>query len=231
MLYSAHSGDAPAVIANSFSGQAAPITFRACRDADGNTHYFIRNPRPNRNGVCRVFEHEVFPGTEKDIVFVQLRYETVRPGWYTTIKGWKAWPSDDWALIHYQRQSSVLGFVTGADCPPGDDPRYIALGNVTDGMLTGFQKAWDMATRSPEALEKAFARVPTATSWTGDIDKVPSQGLRDILRSSIFERHARVGTITCDEGGCTAWLDRVSIAFDTTPSGIVFKALKAVWRA
>lgn len=230
-LFSAASTDAPALVAASFSGEGKRVAFRTCRDGDGNTHYFIRAPRPNRNGICRVFEHEVFPGTENDSAIVQVLYSGMEPGWEVTIRRWKMWPPDEWTLMHYSRQSAVLGFVTGQACPLGDDPRYIGLENVSDGMLTSFQSKWEAVTRTPTALEEAFAGVPTVTAFSGAIDAQPSARLRENLRRSVFERHRKVESISCHEGGCTAWLDSVSVDFDVTPSGIAFKALKAVWQA
>lgn len=230
-LFSAANAEAPDIIAASFNGEGKRVAFRTCRDGDGNTHYFIREPRPNRNGVCRTFEQEVFAGTPADSVQVRVLYDGMAPHWYFNLKGWKYWPPDEWALLHYARQSAVLGFVTPEACPLGDDPRYINLGNVTDGMLTSFQRAWDTATRTPAALEKAFATVPTVTSFTGAIDAQPSQRLRASLQKAVFERHEKIEGIFCSEGGCTAWLGSVSVSFDATPTGIALRTLNAVWQA
>ena len=231
-LYGAHNTDAPAIIAASFAGEGRRVAFRTCPDGDGNMHYFLREPRPNNNGVCRVFEREVFSGTEKDELFVQVLYDGTARNWYFTMKGWKVWPPDDWTSLHYSRQSAVLGFVTSQDCPPGDDPRYIWLKNVTDGMLKTFQNAWDAARRSPEALVNAFRDVPTEGSkFPGQMDAQPSQALRDRFRSAVIEGHDKLTGISCDDRGCYASLSNQAIGFDVTPSGIVFTKLIALWRA
>ena len=230
-LYSMHSTAAPSIIANSFAGDGKQVAFRTCQDGDGNTHYFIRKPRPNRNGVCRVFEDEVFPGTDADEVFVEVLYDGTASNWYFKLKGWKAWPPDDWTMLHYTRQSSVLGFVGNENCPLGDDARYIWLRNVTDGMLKSFQNAWGAASRSPKALDKVFAVVPTISSFRGTVDPQPSQRLRDNLRRSVFERHDKVVEISCNESGCIANLSGQAIGFDVTAGGIVFTNLRVLFQA
>ena len=231
-LYSARSTNAPAIISSSFGGEGKRLAFRTCRDADGNTHYFIREPRPNRNGVCRVFENEVFPGPSKYGVSVRLLYDGTAPGAYFNMKSWSAWPPDDWTLLHYSRRSSVLGFVTNEDCPIGDDVRYIPLQNVTDGMLKAFQSAWIEATGSPETLDKVFRNVPTLGSeHPGQIDTPPSQKLRDRFRNDIFNGHNTVVEMSCAEDGCSAYLRDQAVGFDFTTSGIVFTKLEQLWIA
>ena len=165
-IYSVHSTGAPSVIAASFAGDGKQVAFRTCQDGDGNSHYFIRKPRPNRNGVCRTFEDEVFPGTDNDKILVDVLYDGSAPNWYFSLKGWKAWPPDDWTLLHYTPRSSVLGLVSDEDCPTGEDARYLSLENVTDGMLKAFQSSWIEATRSSETLDKAFRNVPTVSGAT-----------------------------------------------------------------
>ena len=230
-FYSAHSTDAPSIIANSFAGDGKQVAFRTCQDGDGNIHYFIRKPRPNRNGVCRTFEDEVFPGTDSDRILVDVLYDGSAPNWYFSLNGWKAWPPDDWTLLHYSRQSAILGFVTGGECPAGDDARYIWLGNVTDGMLKAFQEKWNQVSQSPEAFDKAFFAVPTVSSFTGKLDARPSQAMRDRFRDYVFQNHDKPTLISCGDGGCVANFKYQAIGFDFTADGIIFTKLMRIFVA
>jgi hypothetical protein len=228
-IYSVHSTGAPSIIAASFAGDGKQVAFRTCQDGDGNIHYFIRKPRPNRNGVCRTFEDEVFPGTDGDRILVDVLYDGSAPNWYFSLKGWKAWPPDGWTLLHYTPRSSVLGFVSNEDCPTGEDARYLSLANVTDGMLKAFQSTWIEATRSSETLDKAFRNVPTVSGATGKIDPQPSQALRDRLSAAVFVEHDKITAISCDTGGCTAFLTDQAVGFDFAAGGIVITKLIQMW--
>src|ERR1700742_3472474 len=59
---------------DSLLGVAPGVEFRACNDIGRNAHYFIREPRPNRDGVCRVYETEIFPSSPNDMVLYSTGY-------------------------------------------------------------------------------------------------------------------------------------------------------------
>ncbi len=223
-LYKAGDAGAPPLIRDSLTTLGKPVVFRSCRDDDGNTHYFVRASYPKQNNVCRILDQEIFPGSDGDQSMIDTG-----PHNDLTIKGWKAWPPDDWTLMHYTRQSRALGFVTTADCPLGNDPHYIVLDHVTDGMLNAFQKAWTRVTKSPASLAKAFGAVPTASGAEGQIDAKPSQALRDRLQSRNFTFHDKPSWIDCEAKGCTAYFENLAIAFDVGPTGIVFTKLSPLW--
>jgi len=149
-IYREDSKDAPDIIARSFAGEGRRIVFRTCRDYDGNTHYFIRKPRPNRNGVCRIFESEIFPGSETDFIIVDVLYDGMAPNWSFDLKEWKGVPPQAWISMRYTPQSSILGFATTESCPPGEDARYIPVGDVTDGLMTTFPTYWEKITQSQQ---------------------------------------------------------------------------------
>jgi hypothetical protein len=222
-IYSSQDKNTPSIVADSFAKQDRPIVFRTCRDLEQNDHYYFRVTYPKLDGVCRVLDHEVFPGSSNDEYMAPLGSRNI-----FTIKGWKAWPPDEWTLKHYTRAENVLGFVSSGDCPLGNDPRYMLLVNVTDGMLKSFQQTWDRVTASPEVLTKTFSDVPTASGFLGKIDTKPSQALHDRLRDAVFVKHEKLSTIQCRVEGCAAALGSVWVDFDVGPSGIVFTMVRPI---
>jgi hypothetical protein len=229
-LYEADGKGAPGIIARSFTGEVRRIVFRTCEDADGNTHYFIRKPRPNRNGVCRVFESEVFPGSKTDYAMVDTLHDGSAADAYFDMYGWTETAPKAWSKMGYTGQSSVLGFATKDSCPLGDDPRYIRLSNVTDGMLTSFHLYWEKITRSEQALRAAIQNVPTVSGPGEAIDASPSKALRDEFVAAAINGHSRAFEISCDTEGCRAFFSQgPTVAFDAGPDGIILVALEAVW--
>lgn len=221
-LYDSRSADAPALIANSFKGQANVLVFRTCEDMKKNTHYFIRKPRPNRNGICRIVETEVFPATAEDSVFVDVLYDGVAPGWFFTMPGWKSSPPDDWTKLQYHSRGRVFAQRSDGECPPGGDKHYVPIeGVMTDGMLNAFFDLWRDISSSPEAFDRAFANTASVIYAHEDHDALVRS-----LRKDLFEKdHARpvLGTLECIIGnfsGCDAFFDRYEVGFDVTDHGI-----------
>jgi hypothetical protein len=213
-IYGAASRDAPALIARSLAGDGKRFAFRTCTDAEGNTHYFIREPRPNRDGVCRAFQNEIFPGTEQDSWMAQIQYDG--RDMFVDIKGWKSLPPDAWRSRPYYRPSRhvSLGFVSNEACPPGADPRYVPLTNVTDGVLKEFTRLLEEAAASPQAAARIFGppvRIEPP-EFSGDFRWLGASW-------------SRVGAIDCDDAGCIARGPRGGspfISFDTGPGGLRF---------
>jgi len=219
-LYSAESRAAPSTIAASFKGQGKVLVFRTCKDVDGNVHYFMRKPRPNRSGVCRVFEDEVFPGTKKDDVSVEVLYDGTAPNWFFVLRGWNSRPPNKWAKMRYSPQSAVLAQVHDGECPRGDNSDYISISGVTDGTLKSFYHLWGSITASPEVFSKAIADVPLRFN-TGN-------ATRSNLQIAVFEGHQRLASVECygsaadaivNDGGCTAIIDSFGVQFDVTNTG------------
>jgi hypothetical protein len=231
-LYAPGGHSAPGVIARSFAGRGAVLTFRTCQDSDGNTHYFVRKPRPNRNGICRVAEDEVFPGRAGDFVIADVLYDGTAKGWYFDLHGWTFRPPANWRAMDYRARHQSLALVTtsSAICPRTDDAHYIPVSG-TDGMLKAFFKIWRTATASPGSFDRFFAKVPVqAETAFGSPDAVQT---RSFLRDIVFKRHADVATVDCDmqemgsEPGCAALVDIVSILFDVTDHGLIITGIRA----
>lgn len=231
-IYNSQSANTPSLIAHSFRGQGSSVTFRVCTDRDQNTHYFIRKPRPNRNGICRVFEEELFPGNERDMQIVDVLYDGTMPGWYFTMTGWKSWPPTAWAKLHYSPQSQILAQAGDGACPATDDKGYVPVGSMTDGMLHGFFKLWHDVSYSPEAFDKAFANT-TSVAIIGMGFKEDHAALVRELRDDLFEKHSspRPEFLRCDLGnlpGCTAYFDRFDVGFDVGDQGMVLTRIDPV---
>ncbi len=232
-LYTSQTANAPSIVARSFRGQGSIVTFRVCNDADGNTHYFIREPRPNRNDICRIFEQELFPGDEQDLLIVDTLYDGTAPDRSFTMTGWKSWPPEAWAKLHYAPRSEILAQASTRACPSGDDVRYVPVGPMTDGMLNGFFKLWSEVSNSPAAFDKAFAHTIS--------DAVVKMGFPEDnaalvvqLRSSLFDKGASrpvLEYLDCGIGnleGCSAGFDRYVVGFDVSEHGIVITRLDPV---
>jgi hypothetical protein len=231
-LFGAQTPNAPPEIAASFNGHGAQIAFRTCRDADRNIHYFIREHRPNPNGVCRTFEAEVFRGTATDVILVRRLYDGMADNWYFTIKGWTALPPAPWVAKRYPRRTQVLGFISGAECPPGGDARYIPLANVTDGTLKSFQHTWDRISATPEMLRAALEPIPVSrvTGIARFDTEERKRAFKERAISRALSAKQTLQSMICDEGGCAAYLDFATVEFDVGINGIAFKGLRAELR-
>jgi hypothetical protein len=232
-FFNSRTANPPAIVAHSFRGQGSVVTFRICTDVEGNTHYFIRKPRPNRNGICRVFEQELFPGTEQDVQIIDVLYDGTAPGWYFTMPGWKSWPPENWAKLHYDGQSQILAQESEGACPPGDDSRYMPVGTMTDGMLGGFFKLWRKVSSSPEAFDSTFANTTSAAN-TGLGSKEDHAALVQALRDELFTKGRARPTLEffdCGIGslsGCSAYFDEFVIGFDVAEQGLVITRIDSV---
>jgi hypothetical protein len=140
---------------------------------------------------------------------------------YNAEFGRKLSPPDDWLVRGYAPQSSVLGFVTDTPCPPSYDKRYIALTNVTDGMLKGFDALWlkgfdalwHRISTSPEAFDAAISKLPVGAINASS------------FRFDVLQRHAAVWSISCFENnsgntGCSAGIGYHLLDFDVGGRGI-----------
>jgi hypothetical protein len=216
-FYASQSARSPSRIAKSFEGKGALVAFRTCTDADGNTHYFVLEPRPNRNGVCRTYEHELFPGGDQDEAFITLLYDGTAPDWYFMMKGWKSWPPADWNALHYSARSEVFAFVSGEKCPLGSDPRYLPVEHITDGTLKAFESLWLRINSSPKDFTEVFAHV-TIPANQGDVI--------ERFRHAVFDDREQITSISCGDGGCTAYFGDFAVRFDTSISGIEIEGVE-----
>jgi hypothetical protein len=231
-LFNAQSRDAPAAVAAAFAGQGSKLAFRTCRDTDRNIHYFLREPRPNPNGVCRTFEKEVFIGAPSDGAHVRLEYSGTVDNWYFVLRGWTETPPASWSAMRYPARSQVFGFVADGDCPPGDDTRYMALTNVTDGTLKAFLQAWSRVAASPESARAALGGFLVEAHPIPRFNTPERQRqFRERVIAAVSSRKESLAAMSCDTTGCAAQFDSFYAAFDIGPNGIVLTGLAPVLRA
>ncbi len=229
--YNPATADAPAIIAKSFEGPGKQVTFRTCTDVDGNTHYFVRKARPNRNGICRVFEEEIFPGSTTDSVIVDVLYDGMAPHWYFDMQGWKYSPPNSWAKLQYTAKSRILALESSDGCPSGDDKRYIPVGPLTDGMLKSFYGLWHRVSETPASFDEAFAgSVSIGSEALGY--KQDHAELVQRLRADFFDlgrERPRIYELECGGGrldGCSAFMsDNMVIGFDVTEHGLAITTI------
>jgi hypothetical protein len=225
-FYNSRSPNAPAIIKNSFKGQGSVLTFRVCKDADSNTHYFVRKPRPNRNGICRIFEQELFPGTAKDEEIIDTLYDGTAKGWYFVLPGWKSWPPSDWEKLHYFSQSQVLAQQSASLCPGGEDVGYVPVtASMTDGMLNAFYDLWRKISASPAVFDKEFLNTKS-DGYTGLALTENHAALVQALRSELFDKNGTrpsLEFLNCEIGtrpGCSAYFNSIVVGFDVTDTGM-----------
>jgi hypothetical protein len=219
-VYTAQSANAPANVAAVFADKGKVLGVRICKDADGNTHYFLRQPRTLTGDVCRVAEEEVFPATSQDIV---MPASPAIEGGYYSLPGWTWRIPEDWDRLRYQRQNTTLAVVLPASgaCPPPDDKRYIRV-SATDGMLRTFFRKWRAMTASPEVFDAATAAIPQHTVMFPGLDQVQR---RAYLRKLIFGQHEDIESVEC-ENECQALVVVFAFVFDMTDHGLVITEIR-----
>lgn len=230
-IYTPASSNTPAVVAHSFVGRGKEVAFRTCRDEDGNIHYFVRKPRPNRGGVCHVVEDELFPATASEFVIVDVLYGGMNPDWYFDLHGWRHVPPKPWTAMGYRaaHRSLVQVMAENSACPPPGDAGYIAA-TGTDGLIKTFFLRWRAVISSPDSFDRAFASVPELSTF--DSAPVSPDHVRRGLRTAVFDRHEQVTLIMCDEqelgeqGGCYAYVGVFSILFDVTDRGLEIMGIR-----
>lgn len=231
--FSANSPDAPEIIASHFSGDGARLVFRNCRDTDENTHYFVRAPHASQNGVCRIFEEEIFPASPSEQARIEVTYGNMRSRRYAVLKGWTSSIPQGWAALRYPARTQAYGFLTESACPLGDDARYMPLTNVTDEVLMSFQSAWSRIAASRQSLEAAIGKLPAALTGIEHFD-TPERKQR--LRERVIQDVLAGGEIPyeyrCDTGNtCSVFFNDFGLDFIHAPSGIVLTKVYALFQA
>ena len=228
--FNADSRDPPAIIASSFSGEGARLVFRTCEDFGGNMHYYVRAPRPNRNGVCRAVEEEIFPAAPADRIRIPVTYSST--GHYITITGWTRSIPQNWVALHYATRIREYGFGSESACPFGDDPRYAYLANVSDNLLKLFQSGWARIASSRQSLESAIANLPAeyvAIEQFNTPDR--QQKLRERVIQTVLDGKERPVEYWCEKGNkCFASFDSFTIGFAPVQGGIVLTKVLQNWR-
>lgn len=212
-----NSADAPASVA-AVLAQSKDLEFRTCRDTQSNIHYFLRERRPNRQGVCRIFEHEIFPGAPSDRAWFATQYDQHSP---QSLSGWREDPPPQWQADKYVAEKGELALVTAETCPPATDARYAAVNNVTDGILKAFDRAWRAASASPGDFDFAFA--------TAALKDGATPATKNSLRDDALSGKVHFGVISCGDDGCVASTRDVNVSFDMGGNGVVFTALSPVY--
>jgi hypothetical protein len=216
-LFTADGPDMPAALAGSFAGPLRGMAVRTCVDMDGGLHYFVREPRPNRNGICRVQEREIFPMRDAAVTLA-ASYEAVGPESAIILKGWSDAPPPAWREKGYRAEPRTLGLMSDAPCPRGDDRRYVPVHNSSDAMLTLFHRQWARIIASPEAFDRAFA----AVAWLDDPAHRPATPFsRTALRRYVFEKGGAPTSLACDEAQCRVQFGLAVVRFDAAADGLV----------
>jgi hypothetical protein len=208
--------DRPAPVAADLPGDGKRLAFRTCRDWDGNTHYFMREPRRNRAGVCRSVEREIFPGSARDMVRAALSYDPAGPVF--ALAGWKDTPPAAWAKAGHSNPVQEFGLVATADCPTGNDQNYVLMFNVSDAVFKSFNTAWEELSRSPDALRAAtyqFRPVMESASNAGWM----TRRFNDFFITGVAQGRYRLTRVYCGNTGCGASVGSGSVLFTPAPGG------------
>jgi hypothetical protein len=96
-------------------------------------------------GVCRYTAHRVFQQTDGG------------PTWTLT-------PPQDKDYLGWARMSMA---VSAGECPQQDDPAYIAVSNVSEGMFLEIVRFWQRISSDHAAFDAAFAHFP---AWARSSD-------------------------------------------------------------
>jgi hypothetical protein len=226
-LYAAsnHAGAPPAVEAaiEALSGPSSNLMFATCSDGFHNLHYFLRESRPNRDGVCRQYENEIFLASDSSSVWVRTRGDNPSP-----LKGWRSAAPAQWGTQGYKTVSREFALLTNGECPSGFDPRYMVVTHITDGMLKSFDAHWHETIRSPEAFDKAFAGMQSKYG----VSVKDMQKLEASLRDDALQNKVRFTGMSCgDKGdGCTADTNLgLHVEFDVAEGGIALTSITPTW--
>jgi hypothetical protein len=187
----------------------------ACRDAEKHIHFFLRTPRPNRDGVCRVYEEEIFPGGIADRAFIPMDYGTS----IHALEGWTQRPPEAWRDDGYTPVRESFALVTDGVCPAMSDTRYLPTTNVSNGMLKGLYRAWHAATSSSQAFDKAFAGLAMNAGFSPEFF--------GHFRAGVLRGQVKPEDIRCDDDGCAVWMGPVFIQFDLVDGRFAFTGLQS----
>ncbi|MBS0471024.1 MAG: hypothetical protein JSR60_08135 [Proteobacteria bacterium] len=230
-LFDAMSTGAPPRISVALSGRGSVLAFRICTDADGNEHYFVRQPRPNRAGVCRVLEDEVFPAKRpSEFVNVSVPTDVSSNEHPFGLAGWTDRAPAAWRRLGYRSETRSFALVTEPDgrCPLPDDTRFIPV-TASDGALREFQRLWHAATATPQDFYREFGSAPVLNSIPSGVPKQATAYF--LLHDLVFDRHADISSIECQTGStgtdtCSAWIGNISIEFDVSGQGLVVTGIR-----
>lgn len=185
-FYSAASQDIPAALVPAL-GKDSHLAIRTCTDFDGNAHFFVRTPTRSQDGVCQVFENEIFPaeGRMVPLTLVQGEFNFLRLSGFTRAVP-QAWSDRGYTT---RPDDIVLAQLAPEPCPDGSDSHYLITVNVAPGLFKMAMQAFADA-----RTEDGFARV-----FTGS----PDRGVPDPRRVLAT---AGVTSMVCRSGGCSAGL-------------------------
>jgi hypothetical protein len=220
--WTAKGADALEAVAAILAVAGPQVMVRTCEDLRHTIHIFARGPAtiPQRGGVCRMREEEIFPDAGAGIV-VGGKF----------VKGWRRSPPPDWLAEGYKQNDALVpttAFVGGPPCPPPDDPRYIPVESVTDGMLIQFDRLWRRITASPAALRQALKPLSVGLALPGHDDELREDAIKNIAKGSVLK------DIRCNFGTdqdfptCEARTERYGFFFDVAPNGLTLKGMTAL---
>jgi len=222
-IWTAQGADAPEAVAAILAATGPQVMVRTCEDLRHMTHTFARSPASTqRGGVCRMREEELFPDTSAAAsIGIGGR----------SVKGWRRTPPPDWLAEGYKQNDALVAataLVGDAPCPPPDDPRYIPVENVTNGMLIQFDRLWRRITASPAALRQALRPLSVGLALPGHDDELREDAIKSIAKRSVLK------DIRCNFGThqdfptCEARTERYGFFFDVGPNGLTLKGMTAL---
>lgn len=207
------------------SGPSAKLGFAVCKNAYGNLHYFLRQPRPNRHGVCRQYEEEIFPVATKAKQEDGAVFYLADDGITRSLGDWTIIAPGTSRERYFDAIPQEFALLAVGDCPPVSDPRYISVSQITDGMLKAFDAHWRRAIRSQEAFDTAFAKLRLR------MGNDPETSLKDMwemetrLRAAALQGKVSFTNLSCpdDNDGCIASTNLgIFVGFDTSETGAEF---------
>ncbi len=229
-FYLAQTPGAPDRVSQLFQQVSQPIAMRTCNDEQGNTHYFLRTTRPLRNGVCRLIEDEIFPGSSQDMAFIESDYHELSgmPRSVTHgLRGWSPFTPTAWQSRHYHPEHAIFAMLGDGECPLGESPRYINT-SLPDGMVKAVVALFSKAMESEADFRAAFAFMLPPGGW----DALPRMHILTFLHRFLAAQWATgtpamtISAIVCDAdttGLCVIHTREPSqyyFSFDETGSGL-----------
>jgi hypothetical protein len=216
--------DAPAAVAKILAVTGPRVLVRTCEDFRHLTHTFVRSDAiiPQRNGVCRMREEEVFPDANPNA--------SIAPGG-KLVKGWRRLAPAEWLAEGYKENDALVrttAFVGDVPCPPPDDPRYITVDNLTDGTLKQFDALWRHLTVSQAGLLKAFRALPIFFVLKGHEDEVRARAAARIAADPTLTVLACNPGPYGDQPYCQAWSNKFVFDFDVGPKGLELQRMSPV---
>jgi hypothetical protein len=218
-VWTAEDAGVPEAVAAILAATGPQAMVRTCEDLRHAIHIFVRSPAiiPQRGGVCRMREEEIFPDTSAAAsIGIGGR----------SVKGWRRTPPPDWLAEGYKQNDALVpttAFVGDVPCPPPDDPRYIPAENVTNGTLIQFDRLWQRITASDAALRQALRPLPVGPALPSHEEQLRERAVKAILeKPALTDIRCNFGVYD-DFPACEARTSSFGLIFDVGPNGLMLQ--------